>query len=112
MSKRSSGRFIATYTRKISQITGLTYNDGQRLAPTMTEKPMLAQITAEQPDTPDAITLIQELEEILNPHYPQESRHGFSVEQLLREEVAFFVMRQGGVPAGYGRPILWAGLCV
>ncbi len=31
-----------------------------------------------------------------------ESRHGYSVEKLLREEVAFFVVRVGDRPAGCG----------
>lgn len=59
-------------------------------------------IVAERPDTPDAMLLIAELEDHLAPLYPVESRHGFSVEKLIREQVAFFVMRQEGVPAGCG----------
>jgi GNAT superfamily N-acetyltransferase len=59
-------------------------------------------IAAECPDTVDATTLIRELDGYLEPLYPQESRHGFSVEQLLRESVAFFVMRHDGIPAGCG----------
>ena len=59
-------------------------------------------IVAERPDTVDAITLIRELDGYLEPLYPQESRHGFSVEQLLREAVAFFVLRHDGIPAGCG----------
>lgn len=59
-------------------------------------------IVAERPDTPDAITLITELEEHLAPLYPTESRHGFSIEKLLHEDVAFFVMRHDGIPAGCG----------
>jgi putative acetyltransferase len=59
-------------------------------------------IVAERPDTEDATTLIRELDEYLEPLYPQESRHGFRVEQLLREAVAFFVMRHDGMPAGCG----------
>jgi len=59
-------------------------------------------IEAERPDSEDAKTLIAELESHLAPHYPAESRHGFSVEKLLRENVAFFVMRQDGVAAGCG----------
>jgi len=34
--------------------------------------------------------------------YPSESRHGYNVEKLLREGVAFFVVRDDGVPAGCG----------
>src|SRR4029453_8710169 len=59
-------------------------------------------IVAERPDTVDAITLITELDGYLEPLYPQESRHGFSVEQLLREAVAFFVVRHDGIPVGCG----------
>jgi len=59
-------------------------------------------ITAERPDTADAITLITELEALLSPLYPSESRHGLSVEQLLVEGVAFFLLRSDGVPASCG----------
>lgn len=48
------------------------------------------------------MTLIAELESYLVPLYPSESRHGYSVEKLLSERVAFFVMRQDSVPAGCG----------
>ncbi len=59
-------------------------------------------ITAERPDTPDAINLIAELEAVLEPLYPQESRHGLSVERLLTENVPFFVLRVEGTPVGCG----------
>lgn len=59
-------------------------------------------IAPERPDTADAMMLIAELEEYLTPLYPAESRHGFSVEKLIRENVAFFVLRQAGTPAGCG----------
>src|SRR5687767_11094671 len=60
-------------------------------------------ITEERPDSPDAKLLIDELQTYLNPEkYPDESRHGYSVEKLLREGVAFFIMRQDGNPAGCG----------
>ena len=59
-------------------------------------------ITPERPDTPEATTLIVELEGQLAPLYPAESRHGFSIEKLLREEVAFFVTRVDGSAAGCG----------
>jgi putative acetyltransferase len=59
-------------------------------------------IAAERPDTPDAAQLIEELESHLAQFYPQESRHGFSVEKLLRERVAFFVIRVEGAAAGCG----------
>jgi GNAT superfamily N-acetyltransferase len=59
-------------------------------------------ITRERPDTPDAINLITELESHLAARYPDESRHGFSVEKLLAEDVAFFLLRAEGTPAGCG----------
>ena len=63
---------------------------------------MPAVITAERPDTPDARRLIGELQTHLESFYPPESRHGFSVERLLAEAVAFFVLRAEGEPAGCG----------
>src|SRR5215210_7536661 len=63
---------------------------------------MSAIITPERPDTADAIVLINELEAHLTPLYPPESRHGFSVEKLLAEAVAFFLLRYHGTPAGCG----------
>lgn len=59
-------------------------------------------ITAERPDAPDATALIDELEAHLASFYPIESRHGLSVERLIRERVAFFVTRHDGAPAGCG----------
>jgi GNAT superfamily N-acetyltransferase len=59
-------------------------------------------ITKERPDTPDAIQLIEELEGELEGFYPSESRHGYSVEKLIKQGVAFFVTRKDGVPAGCG----------
>lgn len=59
-------------------------------------------ITPERPDTADARALIAELDAHLEPLYPRVSRHGFSVEKLLAEGVAFFVIRQDGVAAGCG----------
>src|SRR5438552_9631071 len=63
---------------------------------------MSATITPEQPDTADAIVLIDELDEHLATLYPSESRHGFSVEQLIAQGVAFFLLRYHGMPAGCG----------
>jgi ribosomal protein S18 acetylase RimI-like enzyme len=63
---------------------------------------MPVEITQERPDTDAAIALIDELESYLAPQYPVESRHGSSVEKLIREVVAFFVIRVGGEPAGCG----------
>lgn len=63
---------------------------------------MPATITRERPDSEAAMQLIAELEAHLSEFYPVESRHGYSVEKLLREGVVFFVIRQDGVPAGCG----------
>lgn len=63
---------------------------------------MPAVITAERPDTPDAKLLILELQTHLESFYPPESRHGFSVQKLIAENVAFFVLRADGQPAGCG----------
>ena len=59
-------------------------------------------IVREAPDSAAARLLIEELEGQLEPLYPRESRHGYSVEKLLREDVAFYVLRRDGVPAGCG----------
>ena len=63
---------------------------------------MTSLIVAERPDTADAQLLIAELETHLAPFYPATSRHGYSVEKLIKQGVAFFVVRQDGVPAGCG----------
>jgi ribosomal protein S18 acetylase RimI-like enzyme len=60
-------------------------------------------IVEERPDTADAMQLLAELDAHLTQHpYPQESRHAFSIDRLLREGVAFFVTRYEGQPAGCG----------
>ncbi len=63
---------------------------------------MTAIITSERPDTADAIALITELEAHLDPLYPAKSRHGYSVEKLIAQQVAFFVLRDNETPAGCG----------
>jgi len=63
---------------------------------------MSVTITAEDPDTPDAMVLINELQTHLESFYPPESRHGFSVEKLIAQGVAFFVLRVDGQAAGCG----------
>lgn len=57
-------------------------------------------VLAERPDSDDAKALIAELDAQLAPLYPESSRHGYSVEKLLREDVAFFVFRHDAAPAG------------
>ena len=63
---------------------------------------MTAIITPERPDSPEAIALIEELEAELEPLYPRASRHGYSVERLISENVAFFLIREDDIPAGCG----------
>jgi ribosomal protein S18 acetylase RimI-like enzyme len=63
---------------------------------------MAAVVTPERPDAPDAVALIAELEAILDPLYPRESRHGLSVERLIAHAVPFFVLRSDGMAAGCG----------
>jgi len=59
-------------------------------------------IARERPDTEISRQLIDELEAVLSTHYPPESRHGYSVEKLIREGVHFFVLRAGEMPAACG----------
>ena len=68
-------------------------------------------ITMERPDSADAVALITELEAVLTPLYPDESRHGLSVERLIAEAVAFFVLRSDGVPASCGGVKLFGTDC-
>ena len=63
---------------------------------------MEATITPERPDTADARALIDELEAQLATLYPRESRHGYSVEKLIAQGVAFFLVRDNGTPVGCG----------
>lgn len=63
---------------------------------------MAVVIMSERPDGGAAAALILELEAILEPLYPVQSRHGYSVEKLLAQGVTFFVLRDDGVPAGCG----------
>jgi len=63
---------------------------------------MEATITSERPDTADARALIDELEAHLATLYPRESRHGYSVEKLIAQGVAFFLVRDNGTPVGCG----------
>ena len=63
--------------------------------------PMPIAISEERPDAPDAVQLLAELDKHLNAlPYPPESRHAFSIDKLLRENVLFFVARQGDQPVG------------
>lgn len=64
--------------------------------------PSTIEISLERPDSDDARTLIAELEAYLIPLSPPESRHGYSIDKLIREEVPFFIIRDNGTPAGCG----------
>ena len=60
-------------------------------------------ISAERPDAPDALQLLKELDDhLLAMPYPVESRHAFSVDRLIKENVTFFVTRIHGNPAACG----------
>jgi GNAT superfamily N-acetyltransferase len=60
-------------------------------------------ILAVRPDSREAMELLAELDAALHEHpYPQESRHAFSVEKLIRESVAFFVASYDGQVAACG----------
>jgi len=61
-----------------------------------------AVISLERPNSEDAVALITELEAHLDPLYPRESRHGYSVEKLLQKGVFFFILRDNGALIGCG----------
>lgn len=61
---------------------------------------MQIRILPESPDSGDARALIAELDAHLTPLYPTESRHGYSVTQLLAQDVTFFVVRSGESAVG------------
>jgi len=63
---------------------------------------MTLTIARDRPDGADARALIAELDAELEPLYATESRHGYSVEKLIAEDVAFFVARENGVPVACG----------
>jgi len=56
-----------------------------------------------RPDSAEAVQLLTELDvHLAGQPYPQESRHAFSIDRLIREGVAFFVTRHEGQLAGCG----------
>lgn len=59
-------------------------------------------ISLEPPDSDDAKALIEELEAYLIPLSPAESRHGYSIEKLINEQVPFFIIRDNGTPVACG----------
>ena len=50
---------------------------------------MIAVISPEHPASPDATALIAELDAHLGPLYPSAGCHGFSVQKLIADSVAF-----------------------
>ena len=64
--------------------------------------PSTVKISLERPDSDDAKALIEELEAYLIPLSPAESRHGYSIEKLINEQVPFFVVRDNGTPVACG----------
>jgi GNAT superfamily N-acetyltransferase len=63
---------------------------------------MTVSITNESPASADGRLLIGELDAEIEPLYARESRHGYSVDKLLAENVDFFILREDGAPAGCG----------
>jgi len=61
---------------------------------------MTTQIALERPDTPDVAPLVHDLQHYLEQFYPPESQHGFSIDQLVAQQVDFFVARIDGVVTG------------
>ena len=59
-------------------------------------------IRQEDPRTESARTLIGELDVYLDPLYPKESQHGYSIEKLMAQGVEFFVLYEGEAPAACG----------
>jgi putative acetyltransferase len=60
-------------------------------------------ISPERPDSPDALFLLRGLDDNLNAMpYPPESRHAFSVDKLIQQQVDFFVLRVDGQAAACG----------
>jgi putative acetyltransferase len=61
------------------------------------------QIEQISPETPEAVTLIDELDSYLNQlPYTADSRHAFSVDKLIREGVVFFIATIDNELAGCG----------
>jgi len=59
-------------------------------------------ISLERPDTLDGVKYIDELESHLAPIYPQENRFGHSIDKLIQQGMAFFILRQDGIPVWCG----------
>ena len=59
-------------------------------------------ISREHPGSEEASRLIAELDAYLDPLYPRESQHGYSVDKLVEQRVEFFVVHHDGEPAACG----------
>ncbi|MEM9777249.1 MAG: GNAT family N-acetyltransferase [Chloroflexota bacterium] len=59
-------------------------------------------IQKERPDSPEAVKLIDELENVLGALYNAENRFGYSVQKLIDQGVHFYVARADRHPAGCG----------
>ena len=59
-------------------------------------------IRKEDPRTEAARTLISELDAYLDPLYPKESQHGYSIEKMVAQRVEFFVLYEREVPTACG----------
>ena len=59
-------------------------------------------IRKEHPGTRAARMLIGELDAYLDPLYPKESQHGYSIEKLVAQRVEFFVLYEDQAPAACG----------
>jgi putative acetyltransferase len=60
-------------------------------------------------DSPEARTLIEELDTYLLPLYPIASHHGYDVEKMLAQKVDFFILRSDGELASCGGLQIYAG---
>lgn len=67
-------------------------------------------IRPEHPGTEVASLLIAELDAYLDPLYPRESQHGYSIEKLIEQRVEFFVVYHDSEPAGCGGVQFFADL--
>lgn len=63
---------------------------------------MTVAIDEERADTEAARSLVEALEAELAAVYPDESRHGYAVYELVARGVRFFVVRLDGEPVGCG----------
>jgi GNAT superfamily N-acetyltransferase len=70
---------------------------------------MAISILHEKPDSADCAELINELQNYLAGLYPPASQHGFSIQRLIDEQVAFFLLRYDEVPAGCGGIKIYSG---